>query len=195
MEANDWPILILYPNSCFQKVGAERQISEAAPFSVCIPELTTVPDSKLNPLLRMRNSLNIKGVMTNSTPLNIGMYEFGGVVTKCAVNLAELSPTKNCPDIGVSSEILGNALAIAKVPYQLVSVEEYADNFGALDETTGRWSGTHALMHACVYHTYYPFPSLQVCLVCCRMEPLTHLPTVFGISPRNESNISNSPIL
>ncbi len=95
----------------------------------------------------MRTSPNVKGVMTISTPLKIGMYEFGGVVTKCAVNLTKLSATKNCPDIGVSSEILGNALAIAKIPYQLVSLEEYADNYGALDETTGRWSGS---MHACV---------------------------------------------
>ncbi len=79
--------------------------------------------------------------MANSTTLKIGIQAFGVFVTKCAEYLTILAPSRGCPDIGDHAKLLGNALSIDQIPYQLVPLDN-AHDIGALDETTGEWNGT-----------------------------------------------------
>ncbi len=73
--------------------------------------------------------------------LKVGVYQFGGRVPKCAMSLTQLVSNPHCPDISASWDLMGKALAMARIPYQLVPMYEYQGDFGVLNEETGQWSG------------------------------------------------------
>ncbi len=76
--------------------------------------------------------------MNATTVLKIGISEYIGYVPECAKNLTRLSATPTCPDIGVSCYLLGTALSIAGIPYELVPI---GANYDVANKSTGQWTG------------------------------------------------------
>ncbi len=79
--------------------------------------------------------------MNSSLLLKVGIFRLLGEIPECALSLERLIPNEDCPNIGATSDLLGKALAIAGVPYSLVSLELGEDGSGHFDETTGKWTG------------------------------------------------------
>ncbi len=76
-----------------------------------------------------------------TAPLRVGVYEYPGVVEGCVLTLSRLSRTAQCPDVGVSAKLLGQALDIAAIPYEIVPIHLAGHLAGSLNKTLGRWSG------------------------------------------------------
>ncbi len=76
-------------------------------------------------------------------PLNIAIFAEPPLIEPCVLNLPTLATTKSCQYLGIGAEILGTALEIAQLPYQLVKFHNYStDDIGVYDEMEDRWSGT-----------------------------------------------------
>ncbi len=79
--------------------------------------------------------------MNSSAVLKVGLFVYAGVTPRCALNLTRLVPTKMCPDIGVSLDLFGKALELARIPYRLVPFDKADNEIGVLNETTAIWTG------------------------------------------------------
>ncbi len=80
--------------------------------------------------------------MENST-LRVGLYAEPGVIEGCALDLSRLEPSPNCLDIGAGADLLGKALHMSGISYQIVPIRvEPGFPFGKLNSTSGQWSGT-----------------------------------------------------
>ncbi len=73
-------------------------------------------------------------------PLRIGIFPRTSQISECVLALATLRPTGTCPELGISADVLGIALDIAKIPYVLVSIK-FDGSFGSYDAEQDKWTG------------------------------------------------------
>ncbi len=67
-----------------------------------------------------------------SRPIKVGILSHPPRISHCAVHLAKLHETRDCGDLGLTADVLGKALAIARIPYTLVPLE-FDGNIGSYD--------------------------------------------------------------
>ncbi len=78
--------------------------------------------------------------MANQSVVRVGVFPFVNQVMDCAVALTKLMPTRKCPDIGLGADVLGRALDVTGIPYEVVPVT-FDGNFGVFDQEQGKWTG------------------------------------------------------
>ncbi len=79
--------------------------------------------------------------MNASLVLKVGVFFAENVIPKCVLNLKQLWSNEYCRDLLPTSDLLGKALSIAGIPYEIVPINGF-DGWGSFNETTGSWTGT-----------------------------------------------------
>ncbi len=73
--------------------------------------------------------------------IRVGVFSYANQMTECAPYVRRLQPTEECRDIGMGANILGNALEIAQIPYEVVPLI-FDGQYGKFEEELGVWTGS-----------------------------------------------------
>ncbi len=74
-------------------------------------------------------------------PIKVAVFSYSPLIEPCTLDFASLEANQShCPQVGIGAEVLGNALRLARIPYQLVPIR--GDwSIGMFDEKSGNWTG------------------------------------------------------
>ncbi len=73
--------------------------------------------------------------------IKVGVFPYQMRTSECAVRFETLTPTKRCPDVGLTANLLGIMLDMANVSYEVVPLN-FSESFGKFDGASGEWSGS-----------------------------------------------------